>query len=87
MKEIALATSGAYIPAKTRAYDLGQIYEDHLAGLTRGEIREEKRKRYREQFQLFACFGLMFLLVEMMIPSYRVQPSAAPRRVEREEAA
>jgi Ca-activated chloride channel homolog len=74
LKQIALATSGAYIPAKTRAYDLGRIYEDHLAGLTGGEIKEEKRKRYQEQFQLFACLGLGFLLVEMTIASYRTQP-------------
>lgn len=85
LKEIALATSGAYIPAKTRAYDLGQIYEDHLAGLTRGEIREEKRKRFREQFQLFACFGLAFLLVDMMIPSYRAH-STERRDEDQEEA-
>jgi len=68
LKEIALKTEGAYIPAKTRAYDLGQIYEDHLARLARSEIYAEKRKRYGEQFQLFVCLGLGFLLIEMMIP-------------------
>lgn len=71
LKEIALATGGAYIPAGTRAYDLGQVYEDHLAELARGEIREEKRKRYREQFQLFVCLGVALLLAEMAIPAYR----------------
>ncbi len=74
LKEIALTASGAYIPAGTRAYDLGQVYEDHLAELTRGEIQEEKRKRYREQFQLFVCLGIALLLVEMAIPGYR-QPN------------
>ncbi len=77
LKEIALSTSGAYIPAKTRVYDLGQIYEDHLSKLTQGETHAVKRKRYREQFQLFACLGLAFLLIEMMIPSYKRQ--AIPR--------
>ncbi|MCP4593150.1 MAG: VWA domain-containing protein, partial [bacterium] len=71
LEEIALATGGAYIPAGTRAYDLGQVYHDHLAGLARGEIHTEKRKRYREQFQLFVCLGVGLLLVEMAIPSYR----------------
>ena len=73
LKEIALTTSGAYIPAQTRVYDLGRIYEDHLAGLTRGDIATEKRKRFREQFQLFACLGLAFLLMEMLVPSYAPQ--------------
>ena len=72
-----LATGGAYIPAGTRAYDLGQIYEDHLAGLARGEIRAEKRKRYREQFQLFVFLGVIILLVEMAVPSYRRLESPA----------
>jgi Ca-activated chloride channel family protein len=70
LKAIALETGGAYIPAKTTVYDLGQVYEDHLAGLTRGEIQAEKRKRFREQFQLFVCLGILLLLIDMMIPSY-----------------
>ncbi len=68
LKEIALATGGAYVPARTRAYDLGQIYEKHLAQLTRSEIHAEKRKRYSEQFQLFVCVGLLFLLLDTCIP-------------------
>jgi Ca-activated chloride channel family protein len=70
LKEVALTTRGAYIPAKTRAYDLGQVYEEHLAGLTRGQIRSEKRKRYRERFQLFIILGLGVLLLEMAVPRY-----------------
>ena len=69
LKQIALTTGGAYIPAGTRAYDLGQVYADHLADLTRGEYQAEKRKRYREQFQLFVCLGVALLLVEMGIAS------------------
>lgn len=81
LKEMALTTSGAYVPARTRAYDLGSIYEEHLAKLTQGEIQAEKRKRYREQFQLFGGIGLLLLLIEMLIPRSR-EP-----HVQREEAA
>ena len=77
LEKIALTTGGAYIPAGTRAYDLGQVYHDHLAGLARGEIHSEKRKRYREQFQLFVCLGVALLLVEMAVPGYR-RPTAEP---------
>ncbi|MGZ0165897.1 MAG: VWA domain-containing protein [Planctomycetales bacterium] len=70
LKEIALATSGAYVPARTTAYDLGLIYDEHLAKLTRGEFQSEKRKRYREQFQLFGGIGLALLLIEMLIPRF-----------------
>lgn len=71
LKQIALTTGGAYIPAGTRAYDLGQVYAEHLAGLTRGEYQAEKRKRYREQFQLFVCLGVGLLLWEMGLAGYR----------------
>ncbi len=71
LKQIALTTRGAYVAAGTRAYDLGQIYEDHLAALARGRIQEEKRKRFREQFQLFVCLGVALLLIDMAIPTYR----------------
>ena len=70
LQQIALTANGAYIPAGTKAYDLGQIYEEHLSGLARGQIQEDKRKRYREQFQLFVCLGVAVLLVEMAIPGY-----------------
>ncbi len=71
LKQIALTTKAAYIPAGTRAYDLGQIYEDHLEGLTRGEFQVEKRKRFREQFQVFVCIGVVLLLAEMAVATYR----------------
>ena len=80
LKEIALETGGAYVPARTRAYDLGQIYEKHLAQLTRGEIHAEKRKRYGEQFQIFVCLGLGFILLEMLIPVYASKKTSSPAK-------
>ncbi len=71
LKKIALSTGGAYIPAKTSAYDLGEVYDNHLAGLAKGEIREEKRKRFKERFQLFVCLGVLFLLADMLTPVFR----------------
>jgi Ca-activated chloride channel homolog len=70
LKKLALESGGAYIPAGTKAYDLGQIYEDHLANLKQAEFKTERRKRYREQFQLFAAIGVILLLVQMSIPQY-----------------
>ncbi len=67
LKKIALQTSGAYVPARTMAYDLGQIYDDHLSHLTRGELRSGKRKRFREQFQWFTAIALAMLAGESLI--------------------
>lgn len=71
LKKIALITDGAYIPAGTSAYDLGQIYEDHLSKMTQGELKTEKRRRFREQYQLFASLGLILMMAQMAVPAYR----------------
>ncbi len=38
LREIALLTGGAYIPAGTGVLDLASIYESHIARLTRGQL-------------------------------------------------
>lgn len=70
LKSISVKTGGAYIPARTRVYDLGQIYEDHISGLKASEMDTATRRRFREQYQWFAAFGFLLLLTEMLIPSY-----------------
>lgn len=77
LEKIASKTSGAWVPAGTRAYDLGQIYEERLAGLTRGEFQSEHRRRLREQYQLFTGLGLVFLLIGQIIPE-SARPTEAP---------
>lgn len=71
LKSIALDTGGAYVAAGTQAYDLGQVYEDNLAELARGKGYTERRKRRREQFQLFVCLGMVLLMANMAVPDYR----------------
>ncbi|MFZ1934057.1 MAG: VWA domain-containing protein [Thermoguttaceae bacterium] len=74
LRQIALTTGGAHIPAGTLAYDLGQIYEEHLAGLARGANGPDaKRKLYYEQYQIFLALGMILLMAEVLIPAY---PSA-----------
>jgi Ca-activated chloride channel homolog len=69
LKKIALDSGGAYIPAGTRAYDLGQVYEEHLAGLARGEeAKTQLRKREKEQYQIFLAFAVAILAIERSIP-------------------
>jgi Ca-activated chloride channel homolog len=67
--KIAAITGGDYIPAGTRYYDLGQVYEKHLAGLARGEqVEKQERKRFHEQYQLFLGLGMLLLTCERLIP-------------------
>ena len=67
LREIALATGGAYIPAQTRAYDLGQVYEEHLSKLTQGDLRE--------RFPIFLAIGILFLCLGRLIAPYAREES------------
>ena len=71
LEQMATTTQGAYVPAQTLSYDLGQIYDDQLAKLTQGDISTEQRKRYREQFQMFAIPAFLLLLIDLWFPEYR----------------
>lgn len=79
LEKIATTTSGAYIPAQTLSYDLGQIYDDQLVKLTQGEINTEKRKRFHERYQWFGIGGLLLLLIDIMISPYRKIDSTGSR--------
>ncbi|MDP6445659.1 MAG: VWA domain-containing protein, partial [Pirellulaceae bacterium] len=73
LEKMALATGGAYIPAETRAYDLGDVYEQHLAPLTRGETSQSRQKRHRDRFPIFLFFGLVLLLCEPLTSSFSAE--------------
>ena len=45
LKEIALKTSGVYVPVGTRAYDLGELYAKYLQGRRGSEEQSRKRDR------------------------------------------
>lgn len=77
LKQIAAVTNGAYIPAQTRTYDLGEIYAENLQQLKRGDMFTDKRKRPYEQFQIPAIVGLILLCIERSIARIPTSPSKA----------
>ena len=74
LKNIALKTQGAYVPARTQAYDLGKLYADHLATLRGAEGGEQKRSRLSEQYQWFLAFEVLCLLAELSIRLHDPSP-------------
>jgi len=70
LKEIALKTSGVHIPAGTRAYDLGQLYVDHLQGRRGKESEGQQRMRRGEQYQIFLAMAILALMVDWCLSPY-----------------
>ena len=90
LREIAMETEGAYIPAGTGALDLKSIYDAHIAPLVRGEQDSRGHAIRREGFQWAVLCGLVFLLAsiavgsrsvrsEMHLPVAESRPTSQPR--------
>ena len=66
LRELALITSGAYIPAGTGVLDLDSIYRRHIAPLTRGRLEARARTVRNDAFQWAVLLGLLALFGAVM---------------------
>jgi Ca-activated chloride channel family protein len=62
LRDIALTTDGAFVPAGTGVLDLASIYEAHIADLTRGQLDERGRTIRDEAYQFFVLLALVCLI-------------------------
>ncbi|QDV55443.1 VWA domain-containing protein [Rosistilla oblonga] len=62
LRDMALATQGAYIPAGTGVLNLRSIYDAHIAPLVRGQLDDRGRAVRNEAFQWALLSALIFLL-------------------------
>ncbi len=76
LREMALLTDGAYVPAGTGVLDLEEIYERHIKPLTRGRIDGHTRTVRNDAFQWAILLALACLLGAVM----STRRSALPTR-------
>jgi len=62
LREIALTTNGAYIPAGTGVLDLQSIFEQHIAPLTRGRVDGRTRRIRNDAYPWAVLLGLICLM-------------------------
>jgi Ca-activated chloride channel family protein len=78
LRQIALATGGAYVPAGTGTLDLESIYRTHIAPLKRGALeRRGKAVRY-EGYQWAVLLGLISLVLSVGVAGHNVSTLPAP---------
>jgi uncharacterized protein YegL len=70
LKEVALKTSGVYVPVGTRAFDLGELYAKYLQGRRGTDPESRTRIRRADQFQIFLALALLALLVDAFTRPY-----------------
>jgi len=69
LREIALTTDGAFVPAGTGVLDLASIYDAHIAPLTRGQLDQQGRTIRDEAFQFFVLLAILCLVAAVSISS------------------
>ena len=72
LREMALATEGAYVPAGTGALDLESIYRAHIAPLTRGKMDSLGHAFREEYFQWFVLAGIILLIASLGVAKGRI---------------
>lgn len=71
LREIALATDGAYVPAGTGVLDLASIYDAHIARLTRGQLEARGRTIRGETHPIFVATALLALVGAVSVTAGR----------------
>ncbi len=71
LEKTAVNGRGAYIPAGTRAFDLGQFYERSIASADQREFEAKQIQRHRIQFAWFAAPALLLLLIDGLLTDRR----------------
>jgi Ca-activated chloride channel family protein len=79
LKEIALKTSGVYVPVETRAYDLGELYAKYLQGRRGSDSQSRTRIRRADQFQIFLAIAVLALIADAFTRLYRA-PAKTPEQ-------
>ena len=75
LREIALTTDGAFVPAGTGVLDLASIYDAHIADLTRGQLDERGRTIRDEAYQFFVLLALIALIAAVSTSAGSGAPS------------
>src|SRR5262245_16259263 len=71
LKDIALATGGAYVQGLGPSLGLDQVFRDHIATMERREVASTLERRYEEGFQIPLVLALLLLAVEALMPQRR----------------
>ncbi len=77
LRDMAMATGGAYVPAGTGVLDLESIYRQHIEGLMVGELDPRGRTVRDEAYQWAVLVALVFLVSSVVITSGTAGVSAS----------
>ncbi len=79
LKQIALKTDGAYIPAGTKQVDMAGVYRDYVAQVNEQDFETAKIHSYIPRYQWFVGTALLLILADTLLNGNK-RRSAMPYR-------
>lgn len=79
LRDIALETEGAYIPAGTGALDLQSIFDSYIRSLLKGNNTEEERVIRNEAYQWFVLAAMLLFFASLLVTRSFAKQAAKSR--------
>ncbi|QDU56928.1 VWA domain-containing protein [Aeoliella mucimassa] len=90
LRQVAVETEGAYIPAGTKQVNMSQVYHRYIASVEQTEFESATIEQYEARFQWLLAPALLLLLTEVVISTWPrrqvAQATASAAMLERAES-
>ncbi|QEG37180.1 VWA domain-containing protein [Bythopirellula goksoeyrii] len=70
LRQVAVETDGAYIPAGTKQVNMADVYHGYIADVEQMEFETAKINQYEARFQWFLAPALLLLLCEIAVSTW-----------------
>lgn len=70
LREVALATDGAYIPAGTKQVDMASVYHKYVESVEQANFETARVNQYEARYQWFLAPALALLLLEITLTTW-----------------
>jgi Ca-activated chloride channel family protein len=70
LRQVAIETDGAYVPAGTKQVNMSDVYRRYIADVEQTEFETARINQYEARFQWFLGIALLLLLLEIAITTW-----------------
>lgn len=74
LRQVATESDGAYIPAGTKQVNMADVYHRYVESVEQEQFETAKISQFEARYQWFVGAGLLLLLVEVVITTWRSRP-------------
>lgn len=79
LENVALATTGAYIPAETKSVDMAGVYSSYIRSVDQTKFETARIQSFTPRFQIFLGIALTLVLYEIFYPKAALKNNSPQR--------